>query len=957
MSEPSQDRTRRGVSRVTGCALTALFVIVLAAAPLLAQPATPSAPALTPEQIVQQQNAAAAQMQAAAEAKFRELQAAWLVTMARSLKDPPPSPLQAPPPTPAWKLQRRADLLTAALRIEENYPEANFGLYEIQSGQASADRARAEQLEVGVLQARKEGKPDIANDLAERAKRHRESAARLRLSAVNALAKYVAVRPTDVPAWSRLLSERMDLMDRVEDRIAWLTGELAALRKQQADHDAEQKKADAVTDGPKPYVTPAPPPEKFAEALTLLADCVARQRGPGGAPAAGVAATQPADESARSPEELLRQAIGLSPLYYPARARLADLKGDKRTAADDLELLLVTFRQSPLDMATVIAIGTMLKDQGIYSLTVDGQDVGAVGFEQYQIDLEKNLAGAAASPRGVQMELADTLARAGRGAEAAKLLGEVIKASESVLPLAGGGDPLAPLPQFDFPARVMLAGIYGELRSQAINDAGRQAYEAGMNEQIDAVLKYYAAHKDKPAMAENARALALVAWMDLRVRGLRDEALAMARLAAKADARDSIVRRSLGAALADGGKGKELDEAQVELGDLARAGEPWAMYYFAQAVAGQDKPGDAAKLFEALLKRHPGHPVSALAAAKLAAMGGPAAAAAADLRAASLKDQDAIRALLGRLPAALFQFYKTPGKFAPVEIRMLAGEQPYEPVTLAVRVRNDSNKENAAAGFPVSIGDGKMVVPFVLVSVAVQLPGEESARVFRDYYEVRLGGPLFLAPGDMQAVIRTIDVGPVWQLLRLTPQARSQISLQVIVNPAPAVGGGWTWGPGGYAIPLGFVREGFSVASTAVDELLLLSRQGSPDRRILANRILGSLLAEQQLAKAKRLSYRAAAVADYRLVNQLVAAATDATPEVRAFMTDAVYPAGLDRKLREAAVGLAADNNWLPRLLALRLIGDRLAASDAQLLRDAAAKDTDPLIRDFARTYVQQWEH
>jgi hypothetical protein len=901
----------------------AITMAAAVAAILLAQPATaqtpPPATATQPTTLTPAQQAAAL-----ADQQVQMLQASWLTEMARSLWQPTMTSQRL------YLLNRQVVLLRAASTVFEGDSNSNMELAqtaEVASGaygqlarqlQDSADRLEAQAKTAPAEQQRQltESADHLRQSAEQAEKRHGELRAIMRES----LTRYVAQRPEDVQAWQSLLRLQMEALQTAGERVAFLSARLDML----------------PTTAPE---TPGPPQlPGVNERRSALLDFLGQ-----------LAAAQGEDAKAF---EYFNRSIAALPLNRGAKqARLQMLQArNQAKPVDFLDLELTGFRINPTDLLAAEAIARLLGRYGIYDLPAPAGRAataagaasestfsrGALGWLDYLATVYQHLNRDPVTqeppplPSDFLILRGQMLLLAGKDDEAAKAAREAIAKSEKGSLLAGANDAGAPLPAIDIQARLLLVEAL-----QAAND--KPAADA----EIKTVVDYYQGHRSKPSFSADSTLAAWLSWFYLRVVNDPKTATELGRLAYKAKASPANAM-PLGAALAVGDKAS-ADEAVKLLDPLAKEGDEWSMFYLAKADQTLKSDAKADELLKALATDWPGTPAGRAARAELK-----------DKAPAPPATQPMVD-MLEQLPPGLFNFYRTPGRYATIDVQLAFGSTPFDSVTLAIRLSNQTAL-NGGQGFPITVGENLMVWPYVLVSAAVQLPGEQKPRVFANYCRLHIGSPQVLQPGEFVVVAGAIDVGPLQQLLRMTPQAEKTVTFSLLFNslPSSASPGQWRAGPGGYALDARFIRSALPTDRTAMTGLTDAATRGAVGARLIADRMIGNLLVEQQLAK--QLPYAVRSISTFELSDLLIRATTDADPRVRAFVPDAVYPAGVSGKLLDAVDNGLSDRDWLVRLMTVRLLGDRMGRTYAKSIRDLAGKDEHPLVRDLAQTYVDQWD-
>jgi hypothetical protein len=856
------------------------------------------------------------------ERHLRMVQAAWLTDMARALWTAKPN--QAA--TPLWQLDRQVALLEAAQQIDDTYPPALQELSTVRGDAAAAYRSAAEES----LRQAVSAAPDRASQLRASADQAARQADDLRLAMLDSLSQYVRYQPQDLSAWSSLLLRKVELLQSANERVEFLRKELDKLDKAVEElraaeaRAAEARSPEAGGTPASPTTTPAEPPvvapyERRSTLLTLLGEYARRQ----------------GDNDKAS--KFLHDAVAAVPLNRQAKQDLLDIAeaDGKATPADYLDLYLTDYRLNPANPDAIAAISTFLTRYGLYSVMVQTTvgdkvyrvDRGAAAFLNMEAAVRTSYTHNQPLPAELLIRSAETYLLAGELDDAATICKKSIDQTEAGSILAGKDDPKAPLPVIDLPARILLIEILRAKKDTASADI-----------LVKSLADYYAAHRTKPALAASGTSLGWLSWFYLRIMDDAKSAIELGRFAVKAAPQDPVAVCSLGAALAAGDQA-QAKEAVGLLEPLVRAGAPWSAFYLAKAQRTLTQTTQADTVLRTLATSWPGARAGVAARQTLGAAAPP------------LPKIDAMRDLLAGLPQSLFEFFASPGTKAVISTGSFAGTEPFDPVVSYWQQLTNATPATVA-GFPVTVGQGMMVWPQILVSASVQLPGEPNPRLFPNYCRVRIPSPQFVLPGEKLLALATIGVGPVGQLLRMTPQAACDVKLSFMVNPE-FVNGQWQPGLAGYPLDSAFTRKAMLTDYLSAKALGDAARSDLVASRLVAHRALGSLLVEQQVGA--RLTYKPRNVPLEWITPGLEAGATDADPVVRAFWCDAVYPAGLSGKLLQLAANDLKDTNWLVRLLAVRLLGDRFGQTYAKDISALAGGDPNSLVRRLAQTYVDQW--
>jgi HEAT repeat protein len=116
-----------------------------------------------------------------------------------------------------------------------------------------------------------------------------------------------------------------------------------------------------------------------------------------------------------------------------------------------------------------------------------------------------------------------------------------------------------------------------------------------------------------------------------------------------------------------------------------------------------------------------------------------------------------------------------------------------------------------------------------------------------------------------------------------------------------------------------------------------------------------SLLAESQYARMGRLSYSPEPIPTDRIHQLLIDALGSESWENRVRTLEAVQIVGLDQELLDAVYACLDHEHWLVRLMAVRLLGERLGEKFAERARLILSNDSDELVRDLARSVTERY--
>jgi len=257
-------------------------------------------------------------------------------------------------------------------------------------------------------------------------------------------------------------------------------------------------------------------------------------------------------------------------------------------------------------------------------------------------------------------------------------------------------------------------------------------------------------------------------------------------------ARALIDGLSKSGALGDAGKARfeamlawrqgKLEDAIKALAPLS-ADDPLARYAHACALAEAKRTQEASAEFRALAESHIGTSIGLLALDRLAeALGQPSLvtpqlSAAVAARAKSLDE-----ALAAHLPKSVDDLVESPMRALTVELvpsSLRVG--PYEPLTFAVRMRNNSR-------LPLAIGGDAPISGSVTMRSAAPSPGREGTGELPPQ-PILVDRRLRLMPGEQIEVKVDADLTITGMLLAIEPLDPHFVTLAIVSNPASVTGG------------------------------------------------------------------------------------------------------------------------------------------------------------------------
>jgi len=260
-----------------------------------------------------------------------------------------------------------------------------------------------------------------------------------------------------------------------------------------------------------------------------------------------------------------------------------------------------------------------------------------------------------------------------------------------------------------------------------------------------------------------------------------------------------------------------------------------------------------------------------------------------------------------------------------------------DPLLTTIYLTNTSDLHGAPT--PVLLGPGNMVDPHLLVTAEVSPadaarpnnpPPKPDVATLLLAHRYLLQRHL-LPPGASISLSETLNLDPLYTLLADHPQQTYRISFRVILDPTPDGKGSFVGRiPALQPEPITVLRLGFVPRPDRLAAPLDAARNGSPDQRIAAVRLLGALLREAELARQRRLDYRPLAVDTTALRRLLTQNLAHPDTRVRAWTAQALCAsdAQLDRDELARLGDLLNDGNWFARLLAVDALAPRADLTD-----------------------------
>jgi hypothetical protein len=448
----------------------------------------------------------------------------------------------------------------------------------------------------------------------------------------------------------------------------------------------------------------------------------------------------------------------------------------------------------------------------------------------------------------------------------------------------------------------------------------------------DQLAERFAAVTDRPD--QPVALLTYAAWFYCVIIPQPERARLLAEAALARDAANPFVQLVHGCSLAIGG---ESEAAITALTPLA-GHDADAASMLAKLLIDAGRESEAA----ALIDRLPALPVAGPTRERIDKLGLPTATT----RPAAERSP-AIASVLAEFDRSLLGFHEAPWRFLKAELRFEdLSPSAGEPWWAEFSLTNETK-------YPISLGPQQMVNPVFLLSFTME---GDKARQYDALFTVSLDRVGVLAPGERVAVRRTVDIGPLRRVVRRTPQQLQRVSVVAILDPQQDGAGVWKPSVSGQQLRLASMNRMPTRTTREVWHALFSALAG--DSRAARFRALdetASLLAESQYVRMGRLSYSPEPIPTDRIHQLLIDALGSESWENRVRTLEAVQIVGLDQELLDAVYACLDHEHWLVRLMAVRLLGERLGEKFAERARLILSNDSDELVRDLARSVTERY--
>jgi tetratricopeptide (TPR) repeat protein len=305
-------------------------------------------------------------------------------------------------------------------------------------------------------------------------------------------------------------------------------------------------------------------------------------------------------------------------------------------------------------------------------------------------------------------------------------------------------------------------------------------------------------------------------------------------------------------------------------------------------------------------------------------------------------DRQPIKDVLDRFDRRSLDFFRQPNAYLSLDMTTPTPTiDPGLPWHVNIKLKN-------IGPFTVTLGRELMAQPRVLVSAHVV--GDQS-RQFKHYLSLSMNRRQALLPGEVIEIDTTVDVGPIQEMMFVTPQVSHEVTFSLLLDPVRS-NKDWTHRLGGFSVkPLRITRRNLGVTPARVDEFIGEAQSQTTARRLLAVKLLAGLLAEHERLADGRLAYPAQPVDAGRIKHALIERLNDPAPMVRAAVLDALRFVTLDGPTLGKVAPLLSDSHWLPRMLAVFSLTQTQGESFSRVVDKLADSDPDPLVKQLAAAF------
>ncbi len=600
----------------------------------------------------------------------------------------------------------------------------------------------------------------------------------------------------------------------------------------------------------------------------------------------------------------IAEALRLMPLNLPAREMAYEMFGETEPLLQRVEMALQLVTMNPSQVNVLWELAELLDS---YSMHNEAVEWYGRAIEIHRRATREPIA----AERLVQVAMAQ--ADAGKFDASLKTIDDVLA-----------------LKRNDVPTRLLRAFV--SERAAAADPAKRKALLEAARADLAAATADADGRIDSVLKSKDTAAATDLAWFFAVTAPDKEKALTLADLAIAGSQVSSMAHRAHGFALL---LNDRVREAADELAPLAEA-DQMAAYGLGKALLAQGKRNEAISA----LQRGAHMRYSGMAFERIAEV----------LRTLGEAppqppSHPKVTEALARFDRRVFDFFMRPSDTLRLTLQALDESVPVAgPCRVRIRLQNI----NPPGSFSVTLGDGLMVRPRVMLSA---LLGGRDGRRYPNYTEVLLNRRPVLAPGESIERIVSIDVGPLHEELITRAILTQQIELSALLDPVKR-GASYLAGLGSvYGGPIQITRPGLPTDAGAIGAIVRDASSARADVRIGAAEKLGALLAARDRTGVAFPA--AAALESTGAQDALLLLANDRDWTVRAHALEAIRWGRMNaRLLGEKLDRTLQDESAVVRLLAVRLFGLVQPEQFAGPLASFAKTDPSPAVRLMARSFI-----
>ena len=302
-----------------------------------------------------------------------------------------------------------------------------------------------------------------------------------------------------------------------------------------------------------------------------------------------------------------------------------------------------------------------------------------------------------------------------------------------------------------------------------------------------------------------------------------------------------------------------------------------------------------------------------------------------------------VPAVLAEFDRRIFGFHADPQKYIQAGVKPLLNSLKVgQPWWIELSITN-------TGPFAVPLGPDGLINPVFLLSFKVE---GDRTRDYPQLMTMSIDYARFIPPGETIRVWRTVDLGPLRGVARRTPQHLLSITLSAILDPQQ-MPQGWQASPLGFDLaPVPFLRLPANTDPEAWHARFQRLKGESPEAIFQTLEEFGELLGESQRAASQALDYKPQPIPADRVTAVLRSAISGESWELAVRGLEALQAAGLDRAMLDEGQRCLEHPHWAVRMMAVRLLARQGKSFDEQA-RKIANDDTDDLVRDMARSYLE----